>query len=92
MGAAPLTRRFVLLLAAKRRLYLLLDAIHDFEALRSRQRGEIDADVASARPLSDRETAELKRVLKAKFGRDRRLWRASIPRCSAASSCKWVRA
>ena len=70
MGAAPLTRRFVLLLAAKRRLYLLLDAIRDFEALRSRQRGEIDAEVASARPLSDSETAELKRVLKAKFGRD----------------------
>jgi len=70
MGAAPLTRRFVMLLAAKRRLYLLLDAIHDFEALRSRQRGEIDAEVTSARPLKDSETAELKRVLKAKFGRD----------------------
>jgi len=70
MGAAPLTRRFVLLLAAKRRLYLLLDAIRDFEALRSRQRGEIDAEVASARPLKDSETAELKRLLKAKFGRD----------------------
>ncbi len=70
MGAAPLTTRFVLLLAAKRRLYLLLDTIRDFEALLARQRGEIDAEVASARPLRLDETAELKRVLRAKFGRD----------------------
>ncbi|MDE2134104.1 MAG: F0F1 ATP synthase subunit delta [Alphaproteobacteria bacterium] len=70
MGAAPLTTRFVLLLAAKRRLYLLLDAIRDFEALLARQRGEIDAEIASARPLRLDETAELKRVLRAKFGRD----------------------
>jgi F-type H+-transporting ATPase subunit delta len=70
MGAVALTKRFVLLLAAKRRLFVLLDAIRDFEALRARQRGEIDAEVASARPLNDSETAELIRVLKSKFGRD----------------------
>jgi F-type H+-transporting ATPase subunit delta len=70
MDTAPLTKRFVLLLAAKRRLFVLLDAIRDFEALCARQRGEIDAEVASARPLRLDETAELKRVLKAKFGRD----------------------
>jgi F-type H+-transporting ATPase subunit delta len=73
MDAAPLTRRFVLLLAAKRRLFVLLDAIRDFDALLARQRGEIDAEVASARPLGDGETAELKRVLKAKFGREPQL-------------------
>ena len=70
MDAAPLTKRFVLLLAAKRRLFVLLDAIRDFEALRARQRGEIDAEVTSARPLNDGETTEIKRVLKSKFGRD----------------------
>jgi F-type H+-transporting ATPase subunit delta len=70
MDAAPLTKRFVLLLAAKRRLFVLLDAIRDFEALLARQRGEIDAEVVSARPLGDDETAELKRVLKSKFGRE----------------------
>ena len=70
MGAAPLTRRFALLLASKRRLFLLQDIIRSYDALASRQRGEIDADVTSARPLSDSETAELIRVLKAKLGRD----------------------
>jgi len=73
MDAAPLTKRFVLLLAAKRRLFVLLDAIRDFDALLARQRGEIDAEVASARPLGDGETAELKRVLKSKFGREPQL-------------------
>jgi F-type H+-transporting ATPase subunit delta len=73
MDAAPLTRRFVLLLAAKRRLFVLLDAIRDFDALLARQRGEIDAEVASARPLGDGETAELIRVLKSKFGREPQL-------------------
>jgi F-type H+-transporting ATPase subunit delta len=73
MDAAPLTKRFVLLLAAKRRLFVLLDAIRDFDALRARQRGEIDAEVTSARPLGDGETAELKRVLKSKFGREPQL-------------------
>jgi F-type H+-transporting ATPase subunit delta len=73
MDVAPLTKRFVLLLAAKRRLFVLLDAIRDFDDLLARQRGEIDAEVASARPLGDSETAELKRVLKAKFGREPQL-------------------
>lgn len=70
MGAAPLTTRFVLLLCAKRRLFVLADAIRDFQVLVAQQRGEVDAEVASARPLSDAQTAELKRVLKGKLGRD----------------------
>jgi F-type H+-transporting ATPase subunit delta len=73
MGAAPLTARFVLLLCAKRRLFLLPDAIRDFEALVALQRGEVEADVSSARPLSDAQTDELKRVLKGKLGREPRL-------------------
>jgi F-type H+-transporting ATPase subunit delta len=73
MGAAPLTKRFVLLLASKRRLFVLLDAIRDFEALLSRQHGEVDAEVTSARSLSDAETTELKRALKSKLGREPRL-------------------
>ncbi|HEY0280992.1 MAG TPA: F0F1 ATP synthase subunit delta, partial [Rhizomicrobium sp.] len=73
MDAAPLSKRFVLLLAAKRRLYLLLDVIRDFDSLLARQRGEIDAEIVSARPLAEGETAELKRVLKSKFGREPQL-------------------
>lgn len=73
MEAAPLTRRFVLTLASKRRLFAFTDIIRAFEALVAKQRGEVNADVTSARPLSDAETAELKRILKAKLGRDARL-------------------
>ena len=73
MEAAPLTRRFVLLLAQKRRLFALADIIRAFEALLARQRGEVTAEVTSARPLNDAETAELKAALKAKLGRDARL-------------------
>ena len=71
--AAPLTRKLVLLLAHKRRLFMLRDVIRAFEALLARQRGEIAADVTSARNLTEQETAELRRVLKDKLGREPRL-------------------
>ncbi len=73
MGAAPLTTRFVLMLAAKRRLFLLLGAMRGFEALAAKQRGEIAAEVASARALNANETAKLKQALKSKFGREPQL-------------------
>ena len=68
MGAATLTTRFVQLLCSKRRLFLLPDAIRDYETLTAKQRGEVQADVASARPLTDAQAGELKRVLKGKLG------------------------
>jgi F-type H+-transporting ATPase subunit delta len=70
MEAAPLTRRFVLVLAAKRRLFALIDIINVFQALVAKMRGEVRADVTSARPLNDAEVAKLKAALKAKLGRD----------------------
>jgi F-type H+-transporting ATPase subunit delta len=73
MEAAPLTVRFVLTLADKRRLFALADIIRVFEGMVARQRGEVDAEVTSAQPLNDAQTLELKRVLKTKLGRDARL-------------------
>lgn len=73
MEASPLTVRFVLTLAAKRRLFALNDVIAAFQKLVSRQRGEVDAEVTSARPLNDAQTAELKSALKAKLGLDPKL-------------------
>lgn len=73
MGASALATRFVLLLAAKRRLFALRDIIRAYEAMAAKQRGEITASVVSARPLSDAQAAELKAMLKAKLGRDPRL-------------------
>lgn len=71
--AAPLTRRFVLMLASKRRLFVLVDAIRAFEQLVAKQRGEVEAEVTSARPLRDAEVAELKILLKNRLGREARL-------------------
>jgi F-type H+-transporting ATPase subunit delta len=73
MEAAPLTVRFVLLLAAKRRLFTLLDVIKAYEILVARLRGEVRAEVTSARPLSDTEVSELRAVLKSRLGREARL-------------------
>ncbi|MGH6888679.1 MAG: F0F1 ATP synthase subunit delta [Rhizomicrobium sp.] len=73
MQAAPLTVRFVLTLANKRRLFVLSDIIRAFEELLGRHKGEVDAEVVAARPLSESETKELRRALKAKLGRDARL-------------------
>ena len=72
-GAAALTRKLILLLAQKRRLFMLSEVIASFEQLVSRHRGEIAADVTSARELSTLETAELKQILKDRLGREPRL-------------------
>lgn len=73
LGAAPLTTRFVLTLAAKRRLFALREIIATFETMVANLRGEVQAQVTSARALSESETASLRAVLKAKLGRDPRI-------------------
>jgi len=72
-GASSLMRRIVLLLAQKGRLFTLTDVIRAFENMVARHKGEIAAEVTSARALSDAETAELKSVLKSKLGREPQL-------------------
>ncbi|HEX3430581.1 MAG TPA: F0F1 ATP synthase subunit delta [Rhizomicrobium sp.] len=73
MEASPLTVRFVLTVAAKRRLSTLDQIIDAYERRIAEQKGEISAEVSAARALHDPETAELKRVLKEKLGRETRL-------------------
>ena len=73
MGVSPLTLQFVLLLAAKRRLFALEGIIAAYNRQVARLKGEVQAEVTSARALSDSETAELKSVLKARLGREPRL-------------------
>jgi F-type H+-transporting ATPase subunit delta len=70
MGADTLTVRFVSLLCAKRRLFLLPDIIRDFNTLVERENGEIEAEVTSAHTLNEAQVAELKRALKEKLGRE----------------------
>jgi F-type H+-transporting ATPase subunit delta len=73
MQATPLATRTVLLLASKRRLFAIGDIIKAFERLVARQRGEVSAQVTSARALSDAQTEELKAILRSKLGREARL-------------------
>ena len=72
-NASPLALKLVLLLTQKRRLFILADVIRAFESLLARHRGEVAAEVTSARALGEDETAELNRVLKENLGREPRL-------------------
>jgi F-type H+-transporting ATPase subunit delta len=73
MGAHPLSTKFVLLLAHKRRLFALTQIISAYETLVAKSRGETEAEVTAARHLNDDEVAELKSVLKARLGKEPRL-------------------
>lgn len=72
-GTGDLTRKLVLLLAQKRRLFALNDIIRAFEQQLARHRGEIAAEVTSARELSAAEMVELRTMLKDKLGREPRV-------------------
>ena len=73
VGASDLGTKFVLVLAAKRRLFYLADIIKSFQRILAVRRGEVQAHVTSARALKDSETAELIAALKAKLGREPKL-------------------
>src|SRR6185503_21359335 len=64
---------FLLLLAAKRRLFAFTAITRAYESLVAKSRGETEAEVTSARPLATNELAELSTVLKTRLGREPRL-------------------
>ncbi len=72
-NASPLATKLVLLLARKRRLFILSDVIDAFAALLARHRGEVAASVTTARALDAQETEDLKQVLKQNLGREPKL-------------------
>jgi F-type H+-transporting ATPase subunit delta len=65
-----LSGNFVRLLARNRRLFVLPGAITGFMDLLAEHRGEVTAEVISARPLSEEHLAELQKSLKASLGKD----------------------
>ena len=69
-GLAPLVVNFLKVLARNRRLFALNEMIRTFLALAARQRGEVNAEVATAHPLSDEQLATLKETLRASAGKD----------------------
>ena len=69
-GSSPLTANFFKLIARNRRLFAVGDMIRDFRALLARERGEVEADVASAHPLSPGQLNALKDALRVQIGKD----------------------
>ncbi len=69
-GAQTLTKNFVGLLAEKRRLFALGDICVAFRKLVADHRGEVTAEVVSARPLTDVQMGALKDQLRSAMGRD----------------------
>ena len=69
-GAAALTGRFVGMLAEQRRLFILAAVIDKFTHLLAAHRGEIRAQVTSARGLSDERLDHIRTTLSRVLGGD----------------------
>ena len=67
---APITIKFLGLVAANRRLFALPGMITGFFAILAERRGQATAHVTSAAPLSDAQTASLVEALKIAIGRN----------------------
>lgn len=69
LGLAPLTKNFVGVLAANRRLSALPEIIRAFVAIAATQRGEATAEVSSAHALNDQQVEQLRQKLELREGR-----------------------
>jgi len=70
LGLDPLTTNFIGVLAQNRRLGELGNVIRAFTLLAARHRGEITAEITSARPLDDSQVDAIKANLRTRMGRD----------------------
>lgn len=69
MGLIDLTRRFLGLVASKRRMGVLPETLDAFQALVAAKRGEAAVEIQSAAPLSDAQKSSLSEALAAKLGK-----------------------
>ncbi len=69
LGLAPLTKNFLGVLAANRRLFALPEIIRAFASIAAAQRGESTAEVTSAHALTDQQVEELRQKLELREGR-----------------------
>lgn len=72
-GIGGIAGNFLRLVARNRRLFMLPEMIKTFRRLASRARGEVEAEVASAHPLTKAQIDALTDTLKASVGRDIKL-------------------
>lgn len=73
LGIAQTTANALALMAARRRLFVLPHLVRALQALIAAEKGEMTADVTSARPLTADEAAALADTLKARLGHDVKL-------------------
>jgi len=69
-GTSGLTKNFLELLVEKRRLSTVSGIIRAFHTLAARHRGEVEAEVITAVPLSDDQTETLRQALRDFAGQD----------------------
>ncbi len=69
LGLSELAQHFLGVLSANRRMGELPAVIRAFRAIASAQRGEVNAEVASAHPLTDEQLSTLEQKLRAREGR-----------------------
>jgi F-type H+-transporting ATPase subunit delta len=68
-GIGDLTRRFVRIVASNRRLFKLHSIIEVFNRMLADRRGELTAEVTSARPLSPQQAEAVNAALRGAVGR-----------------------
>jgi F-type H+-transporting ATPase subunit delta len=73
MDLGPALTNTLGLMAANRRLFVVPGLLAQLKALIAADRGEVTAEVTSARPLSAAQTAALAKTLKATVGKDVKL-------------------
>lgn len=70
LGLSDLTKNFLGVLSANRRLSALPEIIRAFQAIAAAQRGEATAEVATAHALTDEQVEQLRQKLEAREGRN----------------------
>jgi len=73
MGLGPIVTSTLGLMALNRRLFVVPGVLAQLKALIASERGEVTAEVRSAKPLTDAQTAALAEMLKASVGREVKL-------------------
>ena len=69
-GISGLTANFLGLLAKNRRLFIASDVMKGYRTLLARHKGEVEAEVTSAHPLSETQLTALRATLTSKLGKD----------------------
>lgn len=69
LGLSQLTKNFMGVLAANRRLSALPEIIRAFASIAAAQRGEVTAEVTSAHALTDEQVEQLRQKLEVREGR-----------------------